>query len=94
MPESYASFETALPHYGCVPEAVYTTSSVSPGRKRLSDAPIPKCIHGRRIQRDPSRARWRRLCDALFGERGLDRSWIAELWRAQTEKADPLKDSA
>ena len=59
MPESYASFETALPHYGCVPEAVYTTSSVSPGRKTLSDAPIPKCIHGRRIQRDPSRAGWR-----------------------------------
>jgi hypothetical protein len=28
------------------------------------------------------------------GERGLDRSWIAELWRAQTEKADPWKDSA
>jgi len=26
--------------------------------------------------------------------RGLDRSWIAELWRAQTEKADPWKDFA
>jgi len=42
----------------------------------------------------PSRARWRRLCDTIFGERGLDRSRIAELWRAQTEKADPWKDSA
>jgi hypothetical protein len=42
----------------------------------------------------PSRARWRRLCDAILGARGLDRSRIAELWLAQAEKADPWQVSA
>jgi hypothetical protein len=36
MPESYVSFETALSHHGWIPEAVYTTACVSPGRKTLS----------------------------------------------------------
>lgn len=36
MPESYVSFETALSYHGWIPEAVYTTASVSPGRKTLS----------------------------------------------------------
>jgi predicted transcriptional regulator of viral defense system len=33
MPGSYVSFETALSHHGWIPEAVYTTASVAPGRK-------------------------------------------------------------
>ena len=32
-PGSYVSFETALAHHGWIPEAVYTTASVIPGRK-------------------------------------------------------------
>ncbi len=32
---SYVSFETALAHHGWIPEAVYTTASVMPGRKTL-----------------------------------------------------------
>ncbi len=31
---SYVSFETALAHHGWIPEAVYTTASVTPGRKK------------------------------------------------------------
>ena len=34
-PGSYVSFETALAHHGWIPEAVYTVSSVTPGRKTL-----------------------------------------------------------
>lgn len=30
------SFETALAHHGWIPEAVYTTASVTPGRKTLT----------------------------------------------------------
>ena len=30
---SYVSFETALAHHGWIPEAVYTTACVTPGRK-------------------------------------------------------------
>jgi len=33
VPGSYVSFETALSHHGWIPEAVYTTASVTPGRK-------------------------------------------------------------
>lgn len=32
---SYVSFETALAHHDWIPEAVYTTASVTPGRKTL-----------------------------------------------------------
>jgi predicted transcriptional regulator of viral defense system len=32
-PGSYISFETALAYHGWIPEAVYTTASVVPGRK-------------------------------------------------------------
>ena len=32
---SYVSFETALAYHGWIPEAVYTTASVTPGRKTL-----------------------------------------------------------
>lgn len=32
---SYVSFETALAHHGWIPEAVYTTASVTPGSKTL-----------------------------------------------------------
>ncbi|MEQ9434245.1 MAG: hypothetical protein RJQ02_00340 [Hyphomonas sp.] len=71
MPESYVSFETALSHYGWIPEAVYTTSSVRPGRKTLSDAPIPTCVHGRRIQRD-----------ALTGK--MAKAVRRHLWRARS----------
>ncbi len=71
MPESCASFETALPNYGCVPEAAYTTSGVSLGRRTLSDAPIPRCIHGRRIQRD-----------ALTGK--MAKAVRRPLWRARS----------
>ena len=35
VPGSYISFETALSHHGWIPEAVYTTASVTPGRKSL-----------------------------------------------------------
>jgi hypothetical protein len=35
-PGSYVSFETALAYHGWIPEAVFTTSSVSPGRKTLT----------------------------------------------------------
>ncbi|MCG7919952.1 MAG: hypothetical protein N0C81_18720 [Candidatus Thiodiazotropha lotti] len=33
MPGSYVSFETALAHHDWIPEAVYTTACVTPGRK-------------------------------------------------------------
>lgn len=33
VPGSYVSFETALSFHGWIPEAVYTTASVTPGRK-------------------------------------------------------------
>jgi predicted transcriptional regulator of viral defense system len=33
---SYISFETALAYHGWIPEAVYTTSSATPGRKTLT----------------------------------------------------------
>jgi len=36
VPGSYISFETALAYHGWIPEAVFTTSSVSPGRKTVS----------------------------------------------------------
>jgi hypothetical protein len=36
VPGSYISFETALAHHGWIPEAVYTTASVTPGRKSVS----------------------------------------------------------
>ena len=36
VPGSYVSFESALAHHGWIPEAVFTTASVSPGRKTLS----------------------------------------------------------
>ncbi len=35
VPGSYVSFETALSHHGWIPEAVYTTACVTPGRKSL-----------------------------------------------------------
>lgn len=35
LPGSYVSFETALSYHGWIPEAVYVTASVSPGRKTL-----------------------------------------------------------
>jgi len=35
VPGSYVSFETALAHHGWIPEAVYSTASVTPGRKSL-----------------------------------------------------------
>lgn len=35
VPGSYISFETALAHHGWIPEAVFVTASVSPGRKTL-----------------------------------------------------------
>jgi hypothetical protein len=38
VPGSYVSFESALAHHGWIPEAVYATASVSPGRKTLSFA--------------------------------------------------------
>ena len=39
-PGSYVSFETALAYHGWIPEAVYTTASVSPGRKSIThDSP-------------------------------------------------------
>lgn len=33
VPGSYVSFETALAHHGWIPEAVFVTASVTPGRK-------------------------------------------------------------
>jgi predicted transcriptional regulator of viral defense system len=36
VPGSYISFETALAHHGWIPEAVYSTASVTPGRKSHS----------------------------------------------------------
>jgi len=36
LPGSYISFETALAHHGWIPEAVFTTASVSPGRKTIA----------------------------------------------------------
>ena len=38
-PGSYVSLETALAHHGWIPEAVYTTASILPGRKSK------KCDH-------------------------------------------------
>lgn len=38
VPGSYVSFESALAHHGWIPEAVFVTASVSPGRKSLSFA--------------------------------------------------------
>jgi hypothetical protein len=35
LPGSYISFETALAYHGWIPEAVYTTASVTPGRKSI-----------------------------------------------------------
>jgi hypothetical protein len=35
VPGSYVSFESALAHHGWIPEAVFVTASVSPGRKTL-----------------------------------------------------------
>jgi len=35
LPGSYVTFETALSHHGWIPEAVYQTASVTPGRKSL-----------------------------------------------------------
>ena len=35
VPGSYISFESALAYHGWIPEAVFTTASVSPGRKTL-----------------------------------------------------------
>ncbi|WP_039859011.1 type IV toxin-antitoxin system AbiEi family antitoxin domain-containing protein, partial [Novosphingobium pentaromativorans] len=35
LPGSYVSFETALAHHGWIPEAVYSTASVTPRRKSL-----------------------------------------------------------
>ncbi|CCW17626.1 hypothetical protein EBBID32_19670 [Sphingobium indicum BiD32] len=41
LPGSYVSFETALAYHGWIPEAVYVTASVTPGRKTLEfDTPI------------------------------------------------------
>lgn len=36
LPASYVSFEAALAWHGWIPEAVYATTSVTPGRKSLS----------------------------------------------------------
>ena len=36
VPGSYVSFETALAHYGWIPEAVHIIASVTPGRKSLN----------------------------------------------------------
>jgi hypothetical protein len=41
VPGSYVSFETALAFHGWIPEAVYATASVTPGRKTLEqDTPV------------------------------------------------------
>lgn len=36
LPASYVSFESALAYHGWIPEAVYATTSVTPGRKSVS----------------------------------------------------------
>ena len=36
LPGSYISFETALAYHGWIPETVFTTASVSPGRKTIT----------------------------------------------------------
>ena len=36
VPGSYVSLETALSHHGWIPEAVYTTASITPARKTLT----------------------------------------------------------
>ncbi|MCJ8159129.1 hypothetical protein [Sphingomonas sp. LaA6.9] len=36
LPGSYISFETALAYHGWIPEAVFTTASVSPSRKTIT----------------------------------------------------------
>lgn len=36
LPGSYISFETALAYHGWIPEAVFTTASVSPSRKTIA----------------------------------------------------------
>ena len=36
LPGSYISFETALAYHGWIPEAVFATASVSPGRKTIT----------------------------------------------------------
>lgn len=36
LPASYVSFESALAYHGWIPEAVYATTSVTPGRKSIS----------------------------------------------------------
>jgi len=36
LPGSYISFETALAYHGWIPEGVFTTASVSPGRKTIT----------------------------------------------------------
>jgi len=36
VPGSYISFESALAHHGWLPEAVFVTASVSPGRKTVN----------------------------------------------------------
>ncbi len=41
LPTSYVSFETALAWHGWIPEAVYSTASVTPGRKTLEYQPEP-----------------------------------------------------
>ncbi len=38
LPGSYVSFETALAYHGWIPETVFTTASVSPGRKTVEYA--------------------------------------------------------
>ena len=41
LPGSYVSFETALAYHGWIPEAVFTTANVSPGRKTITyDTPL------------------------------------------------------
>jgi len=42
LPGSYISFETALAYHGWIPEAVFTTASVSPGRKTITHD-TPSC---------------------------------------------------
>lgn len=36
LPASYVSFESALAYHGWIPEAVYATTSVTPGRKSIN----------------------------------------------------------
>jgi len=36
VPGSYVSFETALAHHGWIPEAVFTTACVTPGKKSFA----------------------------------------------------------